>query len=83
MFHAGHVEFLRAAAALGDYLLVGVHNDAVVNKHRGSNFPIMNTNERTLSVRSPPPRLRARGRSDAQAPVVGCRSSGASTLATS
>ena len=27
MFHAGHVAFLEAAQALGDYLLVGVHND--------------------------------------------------------
>mmetsp|Transcript_3714 Transcript_3714/g.7711 ORF Transcript_3714/g.7711 Transcript_3714/m.7711 type:complete len:453 (+) Transcript_3714:34-1392(+) len=52
MFHAGHVAFLREAAALGDYLLVGVHNDAVVNRHRGSNFPIMNLNERVLSVLS-------------------------------
>jgi len=27
-----------------------VHNDTVVNRHRGRNFPIMNLNERTLSV---------------------------------
>jgi cytidyltransferase-like protein len=52
MFHAGHVDFLRRARALGDYLLVGVHNDVMVNRHRGSNFPIMNLNERTLSVLS-------------------------------
>ena len=52
MFHAGHVEFLKAARALGDFLLVGVHNDVVVNRHRGRNFPIMNLNERTLSVLS-------------------------------
>jgi len=52
MFHAGHVDFLRRAKALGDYLLVGVHNDAVVNRHRGSNFPVMNLNERVLSVLS-------------------------------
>jgi len=52
MFHAGHVALLAAARALGDYLLVGVHNDVVVNRHRGRNFPIMNLNERTLSVLS-------------------------------
>jgi cytidyltransferase-like protein len=52
MFHAGHVDFLRRARNLGDYLLVGVHNDVMVNRHRGSNFPIMNLNERTLSVLS-------------------------------
>ena len=49
MFHAGHVAFL-AARARGDYLLVGVHNDAVVNRHRGRNFPLLNLNERVLSV---------------------------------
>lgn len=52
MFHAGHVDFLQRARALGDFLLVGVHNDVQVNRRRGSNFPIMNLNERTLSVLS-------------------------------
>ena len=50
MFHAGHVDFLAAAAQLGDYLLVGVHSDAVVNRHRGQNLPILNQQERVLSV---------------------------------
>jgi len=50
MFNSGHVDFLAAAAALGDYLLVGVHCDAAVNRRRGRNFPIMNINERVLSV---------------------------------
>ena len=30
--------------------MAGVHNDAVVNRHRGANFPVMNLNERVLSV---------------------------------
>lgn len=50
MFHAGHVAFLQAASQLGDYLLVGVHSDAVVNRHRGHNYPILNQQERVLSV---------------------------------
>lgn len=50
MFHVGHVETLKAAKALGDFLVVGIHNDDVVNSHRGSNYPIMNLNERVLSV---------------------------------
>lgn len=50
MFHAGHVEVLKRAKALGSYLIVGVHNDAVVNAHRGLNYPIMNLHERVLSV---------------------------------
>ncbi|KAJ0400466.1 hypothetical protein P43SY_004815 [Pythium insidiosum] len=50
MFHAGHVEFLKRAKAKGTYLIVGVHNDAIVNAHRGLNYPIMNLHERVLSV---------------------------------
>jgi len=29
LFHLGHIEFLKRARALGDYLLVGVHDDQV------------------------------------------------------
>jgi ethanolamine-phosphate cytidylyltransferase len=50
MFHAGHVEILKRAKQEGSYLIVGVHNDAVVNSHRGLNYPIMNLHERVLSV---------------------------------
>ena len=34
----------------GDYLIVGIHGDAVVNRERGSNLPLMNLHERVLSV---------------------------------
>ena len=50
MFHAGHTSFLRKAKELGDFLLVGVHSDAVVNRTMGSNYPIMSMQERLLSV---------------------------------
>lgn len=29
LFHTGHIEFLKRAKELGDYLLVGVHDDMV------------------------------------------------------
>jgi hypothetical protein len=32
------------------FLIVGVHNDMIVNRYRGSNMPIMNLHERVLSV---------------------------------
>jgi hypothetical protein len=32
------------------FLIVGVHNDQIVNRYRGGNFPIMNLHERVLSV---------------------------------
>ncbi|KAI8865288.1 Nucleotidylyl transferase, partial [Ramicandelaber brevisporus] len=41
LFHCGHIEFLRQAKALGDYLLVGVHDDKTINEIKGANYPIM------------------------------------------
>lgn len=50
LFHAGHVEILRLARELGDFLLVGIHTDQTVSAKRGSHRPIMNLHERSLSV---------------------------------
>ncbi|KAJ3410041.1 hypothetical protein CcCBS67573_g00288 [Chytriomyces confervae] len=50
LFHVGHIEFLKAAKARGDFLVVGIHDDQVCNETMGSSFPIMNLNERVLSV---------------------------------
>uniref|UniRef100_A0A0E0B9X6 ethanolamine-phosphate cytidylyltransferase n=1 Tax=Oryza glumipatula TaxID=40148 RepID=A0A0E0B9X6_9ORYZ len=49
LFHAGHVEILRSARQLGDFLLVGVHDDQAIRDRRGYR-PIMHLHERTLSV---------------------------------
>ncbi|XP_015579098.3 ethanolamine-phosphate cytidylyltransferase [Ricinus communis] len=50
LFHAGHVEILRSARQLGDFLLVGIHTDQIVSEHRGEHYPIMHLHERSLSV---------------------------------
>lgn len=50
LFHIGHLDFLEKAKELGDYLIVGLHTDPVVNKYKGGNYPIMNLHERVLSV---------------------------------
>jgi len=50
LFHAGHVETLKAARQLGDFLLVGIHTDLTISGHRGANHPIMHLHERSLSV---------------------------------
>ncbi|KAL6998542.1 Ethanolamine-phosphate cytidylyltransferase [Sarracenia purpurea var. burkii] len=50
LFHAGHVEILRLARGLGDFLLVGIHTDQTVSAKRGAHRPIMNLHERSLSV---------------------------------
>eukprot|EP01012_Entosiphon_sulcatum_P023421 TRINITY_DN2843_c0_g1_i1.p1 TRINITY_DN2843_c0_g1~~TRINITY_DN2843_c0_g1_i1.p1 ORF type:complete len:447 (-),score=111.96 TRINITY_DN2843_c0_g1_i1:277-1617(-) len=52
MFHAGHIERLKAARQFGNFLLVGVLPDDVVNRHYGLNYPILNLNERVLGVLS-------------------------------
>ena len=49
-FTLGHLDFLEKAAALGDYLIVGLHTDPVVNLYKGSNYPIMNLHQRVLTV---------------------------------
>lgn len=40
VLHAGHVQFLRRARALGDALVVGINTDASVAALKGSNRPI-------------------------------------------
>nr|ABA91254.1 phosphoethanolamine cytidylyltransferase, putative, expressed [Oryza sativa Japonica Group] len=50
LFHAGHVEILRLARELGDFLLVGIHTDQTISSTRGPHRPIMNLHERSLSV---------------------------------
>ncbi|KAL6843182.1 hypothetical protein ACP4OV_026895 [Aristida adscensionis] len=49
LFHAGHVEIFRSARQLGDFLLVGIHDDQAIRDRRGY-CPIMHLHERTLSV---------------------------------
>lgn len=50
LFHVGLLDFLEKSKKLGDYLIVGLHTDEVVNRYKGSNYPIMNLHERVLSV---------------------------------
>ena len=50
LFHIGHLDFLEKVAKKGDYLIVGLHTDPVVNRYKGANYPIMNLHERVLSV---------------------------------
>jgi len=50
MMHFGHANSLRQAKAYGDYLIVGVHSDADINRHKGPT--VMNEAERYEAVRS-------------------------------
>ncbi|HKU44134.1 MAG TPA: adenylyltransferase/cytidyltransferase family protein [Polyangiales bacterium] len=48
LFHAGHVELLRAARAFGDWLMVGVLSDEVVAAYK--RVPIMTLRERVAVI---------------------------------
>ncbi|SOV18217.1 ethanolamine-phosphate cytidylyltransferase [Plasmodium sp. gorilla clade G2] len=52
IFHIGHLRILENAKKLGDYLLVGLHSDDVVQKMKGKYFPVVSLLERTLNVLS-------------------------------
>ncbi|MBP5396038.1 MAG: D-glycero-beta-D-manno-heptose 1-phosphate adenylyltransferase [Bacteroidales bacterium] len=48
LVHRGHVEYLSAAADLGDRLIVGINSDASVARLKGPNRPIMDETSRQL-----------------------------------
>lgn len=50
IFHVAHVDFLEQVSKLGDYIIVGLFSDKIISRYRGTNFPIMNLQERILSV---------------------------------
>ncbi|KAL3112745.1 hypothetical protein niasHT_019719 [Heterodera trifolii] len=49
MVHFGHANQLRQAKQMGAYLVVGVHNDEEIGKHKGP--PVFNEKERYRMVR--------------------------------
>ncbi|XP_077427137.1 ethanolamine-phosphate cytidylyltransferase isoform X1 [Vanacampus margaritifer] len=50
MVHYGHSNQLRQAKDMGDYLIVGVHTDAEISKHKGP--PVFTQEERYKMVRA-------------------------------
>jgi ethanolamine-phosphate cytidylyltransferase len=50
LLHPGHVSFLRKAKELGDYLVVGVHDDVTMEGLTCPGMPIMTLQERVLNV---------------------------------
>jgi D-beta-D-heptose 7-phosphate kinase/D-beta-D-heptose 1-phosphate adenosyltransferase len=46
LLHAGHVDLLERAAALGDILVVGVNSDGSVRRIKGAGRPIVPLSER-------------------------------------
>lgn len=52
ILHRGHLEYLQAAADLGDILVVGLNSDASVKRLKGENRPINNQNDRAFALAS-------------------------------
>ena len=46
LLHAGHVRYLQAARALGDFLAIGLNGDNSVRELKGSGRPITSENDR-------------------------------------
>lgn len=46
ILHRGHVEYLEASKALGNYLIVGLNSDDSVRKLKGFSRPINNQEDR-------------------------------------
>jgi glycerol-3-phosphate cytidylyltransferase len=50
LFHFGHLNILLKARALGDYLIVGVSTDKLIEKYKGLK-PIINYNDRAAILK--------------------------------
>jgi len=48
LVHAGHVDYLTKAKALGDILIVGLNSDSSVKRIKGEKRPLINQTERAL-----------------------------------
>ena len=52
LLHAGHAQYLRRAAALGDILLVGLNSDASVRRLKGEGRPVQRAADRAYLLAS-------------------------------
>lgn len=50
ILHAGHVDYLNKAKALGDVLIVAVNSDSSMKKIKGDKRPIIPQNERAFII---------------------------------
>jgi len=52
LLHAGHIQYLAQAAALGGILVVGINCDAVVRRLKGAGRPLQTEQDRALIIAS-------------------------------
>lgn len=44
------MEFLQKASKLGTFLILGLHDDQLVNSYKGRGYPVLNFHERVLNM---------------------------------
>ncbi len=52
MIHAGHIDYLSRASALGDVLLIGLNTDASVKRLKGADRPVYDEMSRAMMLAS-------------------------------
>ena len=52
MFCPSHIEQLEKAKKLGNYLIIGIHDDQCVNQCLGEHYPLNTLHERVFNVLS-------------------------------
>jgi D-beta-D-heptose 7-phosphate kinase/D-beta-D-heptose 1-phosphate adenosyltransferase len=52
LIHAGHVDYLTKAKALGDILIIGLNTDESVKRIKGEKRPILTEDERAFIISS-------------------------------
>lgn len=50
ILHVGHIEILKKAKSLGDFLIVGIHDDDLITQQKGIHYPILSLQERVLNL---------------------------------
>ena len=52
LLHRGHLEMLKYAKSLGDYVIVGIDSDEKVAKDKGASRPFNNVEDRKFALKS-------------------------------
>jgi len=52
ILHRGHLEMLKYAKSLGDYVIVGIDSDDKVAKDKGTSRPFNNVEDRKFALKS-------------------------------
>tara|TARA_Y100000310_G_scaffold180036_1_gene179952 strand:- start:74 stop:469 length:396 start_codon:yes stop_codon:yes gene_type:complete len=52
ILHRGHLEMLKYAKSLGDYVIVGIDSDDKVAKDKGASRPFNNVEDRKFALKS-------------------------------